>query len=255
MSFTLRELPGAGPLAAHAAALAAIALLFAFIGPFGTYDAMGPLARLGYWALAMAGNWGLFAAATLLVLHLIPKAAPLRQAAALALAALLAALPGAAIVFAAETLFRPGYSDIGALPEIYLGVAVLGLAVSALALAAHRLRRDRRPARPPPAPPPRFLARLPARIGRDLVYLKMADHYVEAVTTRGSGLVLMRFADAIAELDGAEGLRVHRSYWVARAHVAGSERRGGRAILRLTGGHEVPVSRTYLPKARAAGLI
>ena len=43
--------------------------------------------------------------------------------------------------------------------------------------------------------------------------LKMADHYVEAFTTAGSTLVLMRFADAVSELEGADGLRVHRSYW------------------------------------------
>ena len=66
----------------------------------------------------------------------------------------------------------------------------------------------------------------------------------------GSTLVLMRFADAVAELDGAGGLQVHRSYWVARRHVEGAARRDGRTTLRLTGGHEVPVSRTYMvPKA------
>ena len=101
---------------------------------------------------------------------------------------------------------------------------------------------------------PRFLDRLPPELGRDLVYLKMADHYVEAFTAAGSTLILMRFADAIAELDGLDGLRVHRSYWVARRHVAGTARRAGRTTLRLTGGHLVPVSRGRLAEVRAAGL-
>ncbi len=83
----------------------------------------------------------------------------------------------------------------------------------------------------------------------------MADHYVEAFTTTGPDLVLVRFADAVAELEDADGMRVHRSYWVARGHVTGSERINGRTALCLTGGHKVPVSRTYLPTVRAAGLI
>ena len=78
---------------------------------------------------------------------------------------------------------------------------------------------------------------------------------MEAVTTAGSTLVLMRFVDAVAELDGAGGLRVHRTYWVASRHVTGAARRHGRTTLRLTGGHEVPVSRTYMAAARAAGLL
>ena len=101
---------------------------------------------------------------------------------------------------------------------------------------------------------PRFLDRLPPKLGRDLVYLRMADHYVEAFTAAGSTLVLMRFADAIAELEGAGGLRVHRSYWVATRHVTGAARRNGRTVLSLTGGHEAPVSRGYLAAVRAAGL-
>ena len=110
-------------------------------------------------------------------------------------------------------------------------------------------------ARTGPAPGARFLDRLPEKLGRDLVYLKTADHYVEAYTTAGSTLVLMRFVDAVAELDGAGGLRVHRSYWVARHHVEGASRQDGRTTLRLTGGHEVPVSRTYMAAVRAAGLV
>ena len=43
-------------------------------------------------------------------------------------------------------------------------------------------------------------------------------------TTAGSTLVLMRFADAVAALEGAGGLRVHRSYWVAKKHVTGTVR-------------------------------
>jgi len=252
MQFTLRELRR--QVAGHAAALAGVVALFAFIGPFGTYDSMSPPERAGYWLLAMSGNWSIWAGSMLLVLHLTQYWPLPRRSLALAAAAVLAAVPGTAIVFAAETLFRPGYVGLDRLPEVYLGVAVIGLIISAAVLAV-RSRPAPQMQEAPAAPPPRFLDRLPHGIGRDLVYLRMADHYVEAFTTTGSDLVLMRFADAVAELEGADGMRVHRSYWVAREHVTGSERINGRPTLCLTGGHKVPVSRTYLPQVRAAGLL
>ena len=93
--------------------------------------------------------------------------------------------------------------------------------------------------------PPRFLERLPAKLGRDVIYLNVSGHYVNAVTTEGSGVILMRFADAVAEL-GDVGIQVHRSYWVAHRHITGIFRRDERTMVRVTGGHELPVSRTHL---------
>ena len=49
-SFTLRELHRSA--AVQAVALVCLVLLFAFIGPFGTYDSLGMGDRIGYWALA-----------------------------------------------------------------------------------------------------------------------------------------------------------------------------------------------------------
>lgn len=96
----------------------------------------------------------------------------------------------------------------------------------------------------------RFLDRLPGKLGRDVVYLSVSGHYVNAVTTEGSGVILMRFADAVAELEDL-GMQVHRSYWVAHDHITGVFRRDERMFVRVTGGHEVPVSRSHLPAVRA----
>ena len=93
--------------------------------------------------------------------------------------------------------------------------------------------------------------RLPRKLGTDLIYLKVEDHYVKAHTTEGSSLILMRFADAVAELS-AHGLQVHRSYWVARRYMKRVMPKDGRTFLRLTTGQEIPVSRTYLRAVRAA---
>ena len=100
------------------------------------------------------------------------------------------------------------------------------------------------------APPYSIFDRLPRRLGTDLIYLTVDDHYVEAHTRSGSAILLMRFADACAELSD-RGLQVHRSYWVAKRYMKRLVRRDGRSVLRLITGEEIPVSRTYLSAARA----
>ena len=122
------------------------------------------------------------------------------------------------------------------------------------------------PARPVARPPPvqnriqphrptqkqrgqHLLDRIPGELGRDLIYLKVSGHYLEVVTTRGRAVILQRLADAIGEL-GDMGIQTHRSYWVARKHIRYWVRRDRRALLHLTGDHEVPVSRSLLPDVR-----
>jgi DNA-binding LytR/AlgR family response regulator len=63
----------------------------------------------------------------------------------------------------------------------------------------------------------------------------------------------MRLSDAITELDGIEGARTHRSWWVAKAYVREARRAEGRAILVLPSGAQAPVSRTYLSALRSEG--
>ena len=84
-----------------------------------------------------------------------------------------------------------------------------------------------------------------------MIYLKVSGHYITVVTTAGAGILLMRFADAVAELEGA-GMQVHRSFWVAFRHVTAVEQREGRTVVCLTGGEVVPVSRTFVAAVRAA---
>ncbi len=262
MPLTFRELLGVRSLAIQGAVLACLVVLFTLIGPFGTYVSISPLGRIGYWSLALGANWLVCSSIMMMVVRLTFDASWWRRLLAIAAAAVLAAIPGTGVVYTAESLFRPGNLDQITLPEIYLGVAVLMVAISTLVVAVMTGQWSMGGTGEPEStgagsetpPTVRFLDRLPPNLGRDLIYLKMADHYVEAFTTAGSTLVLMRFADAVSELDGAGGLRVHRSYWVAGRHVTRAERRNGRTILCLTGGHEAPVSRGYLPAVRQAGL-
>nr|WP_282558860.1 LytTR family DNA-binding domain-containing protein [Devosia litorisediminis] len=88
-----------------------------------------------------------------------------------------------------------------------------------------------------------------------LLHLAVADHYVDVTTDKGHELVLMRLSDAIAETAPQPGLQVHRSHWVALNGVKRGLRQSGKPMLELENGTLVPVSRSYLPAARAAGLL
>ncbi|MDP3338818.1 LytTR family DNA-binding domain-containing protein [Frigidibacter sp.] len=101
----------------------------------------------------------------------------------------------------------------------------------------------------PPPPPqdalPRLIYRLPEERQAPLLRLSVRDHYVVIHTELGTDTLLMRFADAMAETDPVDGLQVHRSHWVAVSAVAEVLRRGGRTLLVMQDGVEVPVSRAF----------
>ena len=113
----------------------------------------------------------------------------------------------------------------------------------------HHIGAAAPPARAAADKPTQLLDRLPEALGDDVVYVHVSGHYLDVLTTAGSAVLLMRIADAVAEL-GDRGMRVHRSYWVAYAHAIRLRRRDHRVLLCLTGDHEVPVSRSYLRRVR-----
>jgi hypothetical protein len=104
--------------------------------------------------------------------------------------------------------------------------------------------------------PPKFLDRLPLKLrGAEVWAVEAEDHYLRLHTSRGQDLILMRLADAVAELEGIEGAQVHRSWWIARDAITAAERGDGRATLTLKDGAQVPVSRTYARQLREKGWI
>lgn len=97
-----------------------------------------------------------------------------------------------------------------------------------------------------------LLSRLPRRIGSDIVTVSAELHYLRVYTRSGEALILMSFGRAVEALGVIPGLRVHRSHWVALAHVLSLEIDGDRVLCRLDTGLEVPVSRTYRTSLRTA---
>lgn len=133
---------------------------------------------------------------------------------------------------------RPGMPDNG---------AAVAPARSAADARAFRARPDASPAFPPA-----LLARVPRELGTEVVALEAEDHYVRVHTPKGSTLVLMRLSDAVELLDDVLGMRVHRSWWVARRAIESFERDGQRVMLRLTNGAQVPVGRMHVAAVRSA---
>ena len=87
-----------------------------------------------------------------------------------------------------------------------------------------------------------------------LISLSVQDHYVDIVTTRGREMLLLRLSDAIRETQPTPGLRVHRSHWVALDQVSSARRDGARAVLTMSDGRDIPVSRSHVAAVKEAGL-
>jgi len=87
-------------------------------------------------------------------------------------------------------------------------------------------------------------------LGKNLLHLSTQDHYVEAVTDKGSELILMRFSDALKELSSSNGMQIHRAYWVSLSAIKTTFRKDGKLFIETINGNEFPVSRSHLKKVK-----
>jgi hypothetical protein len=95
-------------------------------------------------------------------------------------------------------------------------------------------------------------SRLPRRIGTDIVAISAELHYLRVYTRGGEALILMSFGRAVKALDVIPGQVIHRSHWIALAHLVSLESEGDRLSCQLDTGLKLPVSRSYRAKLRAA---
>jgi len=267
--FAIREWPGAKRTCMHIISFLAAVTLLVYLGPFGTWASLSVSDRLLFWTTAVGANW----LASYIVFQVTIRAFQTREWplwAGLVLAGLVAALPGTGTVWLVVAIYldyQP--TDASGVIRLYTQVFVLHLIIGSIVfhLIEKPLRQRETDAQSPPpaeradagphaAPEAALLARLSARSRAELLHLRMQDHYVEVHTAAGSELLLLRFRDALREVEDVNGLQVHRSHWVARDAVAGVERRGGgRIVLRLVNGSKVPVSRSFAPLLKAQGWI
>jgi LytTr DNA-binding domain len=257
-----------------AIALAA-GILLGIIGPFGTFESMSTITRFSFWIGGIAVG---------MIIHI-----PLFYAAAMfgtqyrlpawlwvSASAVVAAVP---MTFVINGIFATMMSatNLDSITQLYPFVLAISLPMQWISYLTREQSVSKQPdpivsapALPKAAPiivptlepepnligassAPKLISRLPARLGKTLICLVMEDHYVRVHTALGDTMIHMRMADAALELDGVEGMLVHRSYWVAREAITGWSRDGKTLTLSLSNGKSVPVARDRQPLVRAAG--
>lgn len=224
----------------------AFGLFLAISGAFGSGDLPFPR-RLAYWLslMALGTLWG-----SIVARFFLRRGGGRRWLNALAAAVVMSA-PFSLVVWAASNVIVGAGMPLGAVPFLFMPVFVVSLAMVVINVLI-----EGRPAGPEQNRPPKFLERLPLKLRSAEVWaVEAEDHYLRLHTSMGQDLILLRLADAVAELEGVEGAQVHRSWWVARDAIVDARRGDGRAILTLKDGAEVPVSRTYAGALRERGWI
>jgi hypothetical protein len=233
---------------------AAVTLFVVIAGPFGSYQTMSLTMRLviGVPLMALLMLVGITLRA--LVFHFVGH---LGFRVASGMTALIAAL-----VMAPTARLLLNLTPIGdrmASP----GLLELGILVTSLSLGHSSVRRVLDPEDEPLAaeaeaqidPAERLLHRLDPPKRGPILAISVRDHYVDVQTGKGQASLLLRFSDAMAEVDPAAGVQVHRSHWVAWEAIEAVEREGVKIYLKLKHGARVPVSKNHRGKLEDRGLI
>lgn len=262
MHLALREWERLKAILLEGLAVGGVWFLAVMIGPFGTFGALTTLELIQYWGISIALNWLQIRLAHYFLHRLLGE---VRFWIPTVGACALASVPATFEVIWLESTFRPETLEHISFLSLYPQVLVMSLAItipivhffisrSASGIPADAgAEAEQGDGGATASTAPRFLLRVPTRLGRDLLCLQAEDHYVRVHTALGDDLILHRFSDAVEELDGLRGLRVHRSWWIAEDAVQDVVRRDRKTWLLLRNGLEVPVSRTYLPAVREAG--
>lgn len=223
------------------AGLLGTGFLIGLAGPFGTYDAMSMPLRTAYWIAVVTTTFWIgylvsFAVAT------SAEGSGIGAPLSLGIGALAASLP--------VTVWLAGlHMAVFATPfwtealRLLPYVTVFSLVVAAIAEAMDTSEVVSAPHKTL-TPEPAWLDQLPGHLGRELISLHAQDHYVMVETKRGQALIRTTLRDAAIDL-GDYGVRLHRSWWVARDEIKAYRYRNGAPVVILQNGRELPVGRTY----------
>ena len=236
-------------LTADLALWAAIGVVMAFLGPFGSAERSLP-ERLEYWLICMIGG-GFIGVA---VDEVLGRRLANFWARLLAVSALMTPPVTVLVGLVNHWLAgqRLGWRNIA---EPWFQVYIVCFAAMALrqlawaqpvaVAAASELAAD---------PLEAFRRRLSAkRRAARLMAVEAEDHYLRVHTDAGDELITARFGDALTELAAAPGFRTHRSWWVAADAIEDVRWLRGRGEARLTCGLVVPISRSQAGPLKAAG--
>lgn len=219
--------------------------IYVLSGPFGTYAQLSLLERITFWVPlgVLAFGVGGFSCAFAMLIYNTDRRLP----------------HGLLSAFLFAMLFAPiNYffirNEVTGPPDFYMPFwQVLLVNFSfACALVIWVFLNDAE--QPNKEQQPRLYARLPVGTVGKISHMTVDDHYTVVCMEDGTQQrILMRFADAVKEMDETHGFLTHRSHWVALEFVKDSKRVGNKDFVSLASGHNVPVSKTYRETLVAAG--
>jgi hypothetical protein len=231
-----------------------VTLFVVVAGPFGSYQTMSLALRFTFGVPLMAILMLVGITLRALVFHFARRRGFRTASVLTAAVAALVMAPIAKLLLTLTPIGRGMTSP---------GLLELSILVISLSLGHSSVRRalDAEPEtpqddeEPPIGAAARLLHRLePVKRGPVLA-ISVRDHYVDVQTGKGRSSLLMRFSDAMAEVDPAAGVQVHRSHWVAWGEIEAVEREGVKTYLKLKHGGRVPVSKNHREKLERRGLI
>lgn len=242
-------------------------------GPFGTFATMEAVPRFLYWALMIWVSIAVAYGVRYLIVEFVPPMSRARRD--LVMAVLFTALFTPFLEFLNHQVFRWSPHDYIALLAIIVCNFIIasGIAIARRGLGYDFLEGVEVAAQEPEpvavpsvvgaADPgvarvvrPRLYERMELAEGRRVLRLTVDDHYVIATLDDGQEQrLLMRFSDAVREMDGQDGFLTHRSHWVSADAVVRAVRMGGRNGVETADGVVLPVSRTYWKQLEARGFV
>ena len=253
--FALREMQRQARTPRVWVTLAALALILGLSGPFGTESAMRLAPRIGYWGLIAIVTYFSGNLVVALLTHRFERTKPPLTIGFPVITLSIAVVVLIEVIAINWLVFGNAPKSTGEI--LSLGVNVLGVGIVVARIILYFSRSAPRPDAESAGAPqaPRILQRMDlAKRGR-LISLSVQDHYTEVATSNGAALVLLRLTDVIAEAEPIAGLQVHRSHWVATGEVVSARRDGAKAVLTMSDGRDIPVSRTYVQAVKDAGLL
>ncbi|MEM0900717.1 MAG: LytTR family DNA-binding domain-containing protein [Pseudomonadota bacterium] len=246
--FALREIRAHMANPVRMVALIGTGVIAAIAAPFGSGDVMVLVPRLAYWVVLVVVTYILGYVAYRMAVKAKPQSLALR----ILIAGALTAFSAYAVILLMNGLALQNWPSVDAALLLFANTAVISFVVAAIFQIAYPPNID---APDQTVARPRILDRLPIEKRGQLVSMSVEDHYVRIRTLSGEELVLMRMSDAMREVPQALGLQVHRSHWIAENQIKSAARKGDGAVLSMTAGPDIPVSRTNVAKLYAAGIL
>lgn len=223
----------------------------AVAGPFGSYGVLTLAERVLFWTPTIGLAVMIGSVIRAYVYGALGLHGKLSGSALIAVLTCAVLCPPLDLLFGA--VFPPLFSSLNGMVEVVLLVASLSLGFCAIRVSAAPAAEP--PAKPVAEPAPVHTPRLMRRLDHDkrgeIWAISVRDHYVDVHTSLGKSSLLMRFSDAMDEVNCLPGAQVHRSHWVAWAGVGSVCREGGKMILHLKNGHQLPASRNNRDKVDA----